>query len=185
MPEIKNNSAVDLLTGNINDAIGTASWFGEFTFGILFQEDQVVDSILVRDASDVFTSIVLVSESLTALAERLPVCHIGCWHYHVAAKGELSGGGLEGRVEGGVESPLDRSDEVVLDVSKSLERNRHQLERAKLVRNDLVSSLENAVGLGIGRAGNPRSDAIGLEKFLEFQSSEFSSFVMKTDKGSR
>jgi hypothetical protein len=47
-----------------------------------------------------------------------------------------------------------------------------------------MSALENRVGLRIGGAGDAGSDVIGLEKFLEFDTSEFSALVVKTDKGS-
>ena len=78
-------------------------------------------------------------------------------------KGLLSRGGLQGGVEGCIEGPLHRCKKVVLDVCKSLERDGHQGERAELVHDDLMGLFKNAVGLGIGRAGNARCDAIGLE----------------------
>jgi hypothetical protein len=69
MSKIKNNSAIDFLMGNINDAIGTTSQFGKFAFDILLEEDHVIDMICVRDVSDVLMSIVLVSKHLMALAK--------------------------------------------------------------------------------------------------------------------
>ena len=79
------------------------------------------------------------------------------------AKDQLSRGGLQGGVEGCIQGPLHRGKKVLLDICKSLERDGHQSGRAELVRNDLMGPFKNAVGLGIGRAGNARCDAIGLE----------------------
>ena len=45
MIEIENNCAVDVLMGNINDAIGSTGRFGEFTLGVLLDEDKVVHMI--------------------------------------------------------------------------------------------------------------------------------------------
>jgi hypothetical protein len=85
------------------------------------------------DASGVFASIVLIGESLMALAKRVPMCQIGNRHNHVAAEGQLSGFFLQGGVESCIEGPLDWGKKVLLDVSKSLERNGHELEGKELV----------------------------------------------------
>ena len=69
-------------------------------------------------------------------------------------------GGIE---EGCIEVPLHRCKKVLLDVCKSLERDGRQGERAELVCDDLMGPFKNAVGLGIGRAGDAQCDAIGLE----------------------
>jgi hypothetical protein len=47
-----------------------------------------------------------------------------------------------------------------------------------------VGALEDRVGLGVGCGCDYCLDSIGLKEFLKLNSSEFSSFVMKTDKGS-
>jgi len=135
------------------------------------------------NASEVLASVVLVCNRLTALAKRLPVSHVRRRHNHVTAKGELSRRRLKDCMEGCIESPLDGSEKILLDVGERLKRDSHQLERAKLVRDDLMSALENRVGLRIGGAGDARSDAVGLEKFLEFDAGEFSSLVVKADHG--
>ena len=94
MIEIKNSCAVDVLTGNINDAIGSTHGFGKFTFGVLLDEDKVVHMIGVGDPSQVLMSIVLVSQSLLVLMKRLPMSQVWSRHDHIMAEGELGGGGL-------------------------------------------------------------------------------------------
>jgi hypothetical protein len=67
----------------------------------------------------------------------------------------------------------------MLDVSQRVE-----LKRSKLICNYLVGALEDRIGLGIGCGRNCCLDTIGLEEFLELNTREFSSFIMKTDEGS-
>ena len=160
MIEIKNNCAVDVLTGNINDAKGSTGQFGEFTFGVLLDEDKVIHMVDMRDASLVFMSIVFVSQSLVALMKRLPMSEVGSWHDHVMVKGELGRGGLEGGMKGGIKSPLDGSQEVLLDIGESLKRDRHEGQGAKLVGDDLVGPFEDAVHLWIGGTCNVKGDSI-------------------------
>ncbi len=50
----------------------------------------------------------MISDGLTSLADGLPMCHITCWHYHVAMKGKLSGCCLKGGMVGTVHCPLYR-----------------------------------------------------------------------------
>ena len=76
MSEIKNNGAIDSLTGNINDAIWAMGQFGQFTIGVLLDKDKVIHMIGVGDVSKVFVSVVLVGKSLMALAERVPMSHV-------------------------------------------------------------------------------------------------------------
>ena len=137
----------------------------------------------MRDVSLVLMSIVFVSQSLAALMKRVPMSKIGGWHNHVMTEGELGWGGLEGSVKGGIESPLDWSQEVLLDIGKSLKREQHEGQGAELIGNDLVRPFKDAVHLGIHRAGNARSDPIQLEELLEFKTSEFSALVMEAAEG--
>jgi hypothetical protein len=47
-----------------------------------------------------------------------------------------------------------------------------------------VGAFKDGIGLGVGNCCNYCLDSIGLKEFLKFDSGEFGSFVMKTDKGS-
>ena len=76
MTKIKNNCANDVLMGNINDAIWATSRFDKFTFSVLLDKDKIIHMIGVGDVSEVFVSIVLVSEGLVALVKRLPMSHV-------------------------------------------------------------------------------------------------------------
>ena len=63
-------------------------------------------------------------------------------------------------MKGSIKSPLHWSEEVLLDIGESLERDRHESQRAKLVGDDLVSPFKDAIHLQIGKTCNVRSDAI-------------------------
>jgi hypothetical protein len=47
-----------------------------------------------------------------------------------------------------------------------------------------VCALKDCIGLGVGCGHDYCLDSIGLKEFLKLNSSEFSSFVMKIEKGS-
>jgi hypothetical protein len=47
-----------------------------------------------------------------------------------------------------------------------------------------MGAVKDCIGLGIGCGCDYCLDTVGLEEFLKLDSSEFGSFVMKTDKGS-
>ena len=47
-----------------------------------------------------------------------------------------------------------------------------------------MGAFKDCIGLGVGCGRNYCLDSIGLKEFLKLNSSEFGSFVMKTDKGS-
>ena len=132
----------------------------EFTFAVLLDEDEIVHTVDMWDASLIFASIVLVSQSLVALMKRLPMSKIGSWHDHVMAKGKLGRGGLESGMKGGIKSPLHWSQEVLLDISKHLKRDGHEGQGAELIGNDLVCPFKDAVCLWVGGAGNAQGDSI-------------------------
>jgi hypothetical protein len=46
-----------------------------------------------------------------------------------------------------------------------------------------VCAFEDCIGLGVGCGHNYSLDSIGLKELLKLDSSEFGSFVMKTEKG--
>jgi hypothetical protein len=47
-----------------------------------------------------------------------------------------------------------------------------------------VGALKDCIGFGIGCGRDYCLDTVGLEELLEFNTSEFSSFIMKTDERS-
>jgi hypothetical protein len=72
----------------------------------------------------------------------------------------------------------------MLDVSQGVEFNQHQAKGSELIRNYLVGALEDRIGLGVGCGHDYCLHSIGLKEFLKLNTSEFSSFIMKTDEGS-
>ena len=94
MAKVNDDGTIDVLMGDISDAKGSMSWFGELTFGILLDQNQVIDMVVVMDVRSIFTKVVLVSEGLMVLAKVMPMSEIRCGHDHVTAEGELSSSGL-------------------------------------------------------------------------------------------
>jgi hypothetical protein len=47
-----------------------------------------------------------------------------------------------------------------------------------------VGAFEDCIGLGVGCGHDYCLDSVGLKEFLRLNSDDFSSFVIKTDKGS-
>jgi hypothetical protein len=72
----------------------------------------------------------------------------------------------------------------MLDVSQRVEFDSHEVKQLELIGNYLVGVFEDCIGLGIGCGCDYCLDAVGLEEFLELNTSEFGSFIMKTDEGS-
>jgi hypothetical protein len=72
----------------------------------------------------------------------------------------------------------------MLDVGQRVEFERHQVKRLQLICDYLVGAFEECIGLGIGCGHDYHLDTIELEEFLELNTSEFDSFVMKIDGGS-
>ena len=80
---------------------------------------------------------------------------------------------------GTVHGPLDGRKELVLDVGERSDFHRHEDHGAKLVRDHLMGTLKDCIGLRVGSRGSARADTIGLEELLEFESGEFGSFVVE------
>ncbi len=66
----------------------------------------------------IFAEVVMIGDDLTSLADRLPMCHITCWHNHVTVKGKLSGCCLKSGMVSTVNCPLYRCKELLLDVGQ-------------------------------------------------------------------
>ena len=80
----------------------------------------------MRDLARVFIEIVAISDGLTSLVDGMPMCHVTHWHNHVTVKGKMSGCHLKSGMVGTVHCPLYRCKELMLDVSKRVEFDRHQ-----------------------------------------------------------
>ena len=95
MAKVNDDGTIDVLTGDISDAKGYMSCFGELTFGILLDQNQVIEMVAVMDAGSIFMKVVLVSKGLAVmLVKGMPMSEIRHGHDHVTAEGELGSSGL-------------------------------------------------------------------------------------------
>ena len=109
--------------GDTSNVKGPMSWFGKLTFGILLDQEKVVNAVAVWDAGSIFMKVVLVSEGLTVLVKGMKMSKIRCGHNHVVAEGKLGSHGLQCGMICCIESPLDGSQEIMLNVSQGLNWN--------------------------------------------------------------
>jgi hypothetical protein len=72
----------------------------------------------------------------------------------------------------------------MLDVGQRDKFDRHQAKGSELICDYLVGAFEDRMNLGMGCGCNYCLETVGLEEFLELNTSEFGSFIMKTDEGS-
>jgi hypothetical protein len=72
----------------------------------------------------------------------------------------------------------------MLDIGQRVQFDGHQAKGSELILDYLLCVFEDGIGLGVGCGCNYCLDSVGLKEFLKFNSCEFGSFVVKTDKRS-